>query len=504
VDVISPLRAGWHRLTAWSLVAALCMAALPPGISSSASQPESASTVIESTFDGGRFRTVHTYRPTGAITNVALFFSGDGGWGPGLADMARRLAAEGFLVAGVDTTIYMASIQPSDAHGKCTYAAGDVEALSQHLQWKFSLPNYLRPVLFGYSAGSSLEYATLAQSPRGTFAGGAALSFCAEMDVDRAHFCPGEGLQYHPMPSHREIELKPNAKLVFPWTVVHGDRDTECSAAETLRFVAAIPSARLITVPNADHDLTPVGAWWPQLRHDYRRMVVSDTAIIPAATPAAVAPDSLSDLPLAEVAATAPESDLFAVMISGDGGWAGLDQGVSVALAAHGVPVIGLNSLKYFWHARNAESTARDVSRIVEQYSMRWHKKRVLLVGYSFGADVMPFVFNRLPETTRARVASVSLLGLGPGATYEVTVGEWLPDADKEGDPVVPEIAKMPSVPMLCVQGNGENDSSCPELQQLGVTVQIIGDGHHFSGLEDEIADAMMKVAGVGPAPKPH
>jgi type IV secretory pathway VirJ component len=484
-----------NRPAVWFLQAVLCMAALLTG-SSCAKQPQAAPIVIESTLDGGRFRTVHTYRPSGAITNVALFFSGDGGWGPEVADMAQRLAAEGFLVAGVDTTIYMASIQPKDEHSKCTYAAGDVEALSQHLQWKFALPNYLRPVLFGYSAGSSLVYTALAQSPRGTFAGGAALSFCAEMDTDRARFCPGEGLQFSAMPSHREIELKPNAKFAFPWTVVHGDRDTVCSAAQTHKFVSAIPSARLILLTNADHDLTPVAAWWPQLRRDYRAMLVSDTAV----GPVAVAPDELSDLPLAEVLATAPESDLFAVMISGDGGWAGLDQGVSGALAAHGIPVVGLNSLKYFWHARNADSTAHDVNRIVEQYAMRWHKKRVLLIGYSFGADVMPFVFNRLPEATRARVASVSFLGLGPGATYEVTVGEWLPGADKKGDPVVPEIAKMQSLPRLCVQGNGEKDSSCPQLEKLGVTVRLIGDGHHFSGLEDEIADAIVKVAGVSAA----
>jgi type IV secretory pathway VirJ component len=458
--------------------------------------------VVESTLDGGRFGVVHIFRPAGAPANVALLFSGDGGWSGGVAQIARRLAAEGFLVGGVDTTIYIASIAPARAKPgaaakppACTFMAGDVEALSQHLQWAQKLPAYLRPVLFGYSAGASVIYSTLAQAPRGTFAGGVSLSFCAEMDTAGATLCPGAGLRSVPIAKSTEVTLQPDPKLAFPWTIVHGDRDTICSARQTRGFVTAIPTARLIALPKATHDLTPTDDWWPRARQDYRAMLVADTAAPAVATNRVekVDPDSLSDLPLTEVPAAAKESDTFAVMISGDGGWAGLDQSVSGELAARGVPVVGLNSLKYFWHARTAESTATDVNRIVTQYAARWRKQRVLLVGYSFGADVMPFVFNRLPPATRARVASVSLLGLGAAATWEVTVGEWLPGADDDGDPVVPEIARMPAMPILCVMGEGEHGSSCPKLSASGVTVRQIGDGHHFSGLAPQIVDAILK-----------
>lgn len=483
------------------LAATVCSLMLAWALPAPAAKP--AAKIVESTLDGGRFGVVHIFRPAGAPTNVALLFSGDGGWGDGVDVYARRLAGEGFLVGGVDTTIYIASIAPKrDKPGasakppSCTFMAGDVEALSQHLQWAQKLPNYLRPVLFGYSAGASVIYSTLAQAPRGTFAGGVSLSFCAEMDTAGAKLCPGAGLRSAPIAKSTEVTLHPDAKLAFPWTIVHGDRDTVCSARQTRNFVAAIPTAKLITLPKATHDLTPTDDWWPRARQDYRAMLVADTATPATPTTAAVSADTLSDLPLAEVSATAKESGVFAVMISGDDGWAGLDQSVSAELAARGVPVVGLNSLKYFWHARTAESTAADVSRIVSQYAARWHKQRVLLVGYSFGADVMPFVFNRLPAATRARVASVSLLGLGPAATFEVTVGEWLPGADDKGDPVVPEIARMPATPLLCVMGDGEHGSSCPELAKSGVTVRQIGDGHHFSGLAPQIVDAILQVGG--------
>jgi type IV secretory pathway VirJ component len=206
---------------------------------------------------------------------------------------------------------------------------------------------------------------------------------------------------------------------------------------------------------------------------------------------------SIEDLPITEVPAANLGKDVFAVMISGDGGWAQLDQELSAELARRGIPVAGLNSLRYFWHERTAQQTAADVGRMIEHYSAQWHRPRVLLIGYSFGADVMPAAFNRLAPSPRARVASISLLGLARRATYEVSAGEWIPALASKGELVLPDIQKIGAMPLLCVEGAGETHSICPELQQLGIQVRQIGKRHHFSYRETEIADAVLSVASI-------
>ena len=125
----------------------------------------------------------------------------------------------------------------------------------------------------------------------------------------------------------------------------------------------------------------------------------------------------------------------------------------------------------------------------------------MLLIGYSFGADVMPAVFNLLPPESSARVASISLLGLGPGATYHISAGNWLPFARSNGSAVLPEVERLGSTPTLCIEGAGEKKTICPELARLGVKVRQIGEGHHFSYLNKEIADAILgsSVADVEP-----
>jgi type IV secretory pathway VirJ component len=156
---------------------------------------------------------------------------------------------------------------------------------------------------------------------------------------------------------------------------------------------------------------------------------------------------------------------------------------------------VGLNSLKYFWTERTPEETARDVARLMRHYLAAWNKQRVLLVGYSFGADVLPFVVNRLPADLRARVASVSVLGIDSNASFEVSVADWV-GSGAGGPPTLPELAALGHMPVLCIYGEGEEDSICPALPASGaVTRAQVGKGHHFSGEYGTLADRILAFA---------
>jgi type IV secretory pathway VirJ component len=183
-------------------------------------------------------------------------------------------------------------------------------------------------------------------------------------------------------------------------------------------------------------------------------------------------------------------ANAFALLLTGDGGWAGLDQEVSAQLAARGLPVVGLNTLKYFWKARTPEQAAADVARVLRHYLEVWKKDGVVLVGYSFGADVLPFIVNRLPEELRARLASLNLIGLSGDAEFEIHVTDWIPGGSDGGLPVAPELARLGTVPVRCFYGEGEADSLCPSLPKSSA-VQI-GTGHHLSGRYEEIAQRIL------------
>jgi type IV secretory pathway VirJ component len=432
----------------------------------------------------GRFGIVHVYIPVGQPQSVAIFVSGDGGWELGVINMARALRAMGAVVIGVNIREYFASLrraaQRADAH--CQMIAADFESLSHQVQKQIGLSEYHVPVLIGYSSGATVVYAALVQSPAGTFAGALSLGFCADQDFAGAALCPGTGLHYRENSQH-ELVFEPATTLRQPWIALQGQQDQVCDPHAADEFAARVAGGALVKLPLVGHGFAVERNWMPQFREAYAHLA----APAPAAT---VTAREISDLPLQEVHA-AGASQEFAFLLTGDGGWAGLDQELAAQLAASGVPTVALNSLKYFWTQRTPAQTALDVARVLRHYLAAWHAQRVLLIGYSFGADALPFVVNRLPSDLRARVASVSLLGIDAHASFEVHIAEWL-GGDEGEPPTRPELAALGGVPVLCIYGEGETDSICPGLPRGTATSEQIGAGHHFGGQYSRLADRIL------------
>jgi len=192
-----------------------------------------------------------------------------------------------------------------------------------------------------------------------------------------------------------------------------------------------------------------------------------------------IAPD-VSDLELSEVpAVTTGSHDTMVVFLTGDGGWADLDQAIAHRLAASGVSTVGWSSLGYYWTPRTPETAAADLTRIIRHYRFVWGVSHVSLVGYSFGADVLPFLVNRLPSDVAARVSAITLLGLSDTATFEFHVANWVGVAGP-GYPTEPELHRM-SVPVTCVYGAGDDETICPKVRVPGVQIVRVGRLHHFS-----------------------
>jgi type IV secretory pathway VirJ component len=431
----------------------------------------------------GRFRDVAIYRPAGEVRQVVLFLSGDSGWTPEVSDIARQLVARGALVAGIDTPKLFAALEADRA--ACVYPDGDLENLSHFIQGYSRLPTYLTPLLVGYSSGATLAYAMLAQAPAGTFAGALSLGFCADLDLVKP-LCRGEGVQFTARKDGKGVNLLPSSSLPADWVTFHGARDKACPTRAARAFAARIPRARFVELPHLAHAYPATGEWHVHFLAAYDALAAKAAGSLP------VPPASLADLPVVEVRASQPGA-LFAVLLSGDGGWAGLDKNVAAALAARGVDVVGLDSLRYFWSERTPQGLADDLDRIVRYYGAHWNKTGVILAGYSQGADVLPFALNRMPAASRRFVTKAVLMGLGEHASFEFHVGNWLGSDDDDALPVRPEAARLDARKTLCIYGADEKDSLCPALAPAHAEAIVLPGGHHFDGAYDELAASILR-----------
>lgn len=421
------------------------------------------------TISHGRFEQLKIYRPHGEARQTVLFFSGERGWEEELEPIAQSLARQGALVAGIDSPALFRNLEQDDG---CVSPDGDLENLSHFLQAYYRLPTYRPALLIGAASGSAFVHAMLAQAPAGTFSGGISLGFCPVMPL-RKPLCPGDSA------SRPTAKLHATAKLSAPWTVLQGLRDQSCRAAAK-QFLAKVGGAEVISVPGDNYGEGDFHTWESQFAAAYQKLAAQ------APAPVKVSASELRDLPVVEVPASGT-GDTLALLISGDGGWAGIDKELAAEISEQGVPVIGLDSLRYFWKARTPESTSADVDRILRHYLTAWNKRSVLLIGFSQGADVMPFIVNRLPPATRNSVRMVALLSLSQTAVFEFHLQNWLGRGDDEV-PVAQEVSKMADIRTLCVYGEDEEDSMCVQPEAEALQVIKLKGGHHFDGDYDSLA----------------
>ncbi|MBM5459805.1 virulence factor family protein [Pseudomonas sp. P66] len=183
-------------------------------------------------------------------------------------------------------------------------------------------------------------------------------------------------------------------------------------------------------------------------------------------------------IPVVEVPA-GQTTDTVTLFLSGDGGWRDLDRDVAGEMAKLGYPVVGIDTLRYYWQHKTPEQSAIDLSELMQHYRQKWGTKRFVLTGYSFGADVLPAIYNRLPAEDQKRIDAVILLAFARSGSFEIEVEGWLGNAGKEA-PTGPEMAKLPAAKVVCIYGEEEADESgCTEHTAVGERLKLPG-GHHF------------------------
>lgn len=200
-------------------------------------------------------------------------------------------------------------------------------------------------------------------------------------------------------------------------------------------------------------------------------------------------PTSVSDLPVSFIASKGVSRPVTAVLMTGDGGWADLVSKLADRLAESGMAVVGFNSRAWLSSPRTPEETARAIVRAIDASRGVWPSDRIVLVGYSRGADFAPFVASRLPERLRDQLEGVAMFGLAPMASFEFHWSDLVKDTRRSTDvAILPELEKLRAVRMVCVYGSEEPSSGCRDAPTGLLTKDERSGGHHF----DSNVDALM------------
>ncbi|HKT77788.1 MAG TPA: AcvB/VirJ family lysyl-phosphatidylglycerol hydrolase [Sphingobium sp.] len=403
---------------------------------------------------------VAVFRPAAAPRALVVLLSGAAGWTEGDHGFARRLTAQGALVTGISTPDFLRALS---AQKRCINPNYAIIDLARDIQHRLNLPMYMKPVLLGRGLGGTLAYATLAAGPDGAYRAAITTGIHGFLP-GRGRWCRSAGSLTRPYARAGWL-ITPATHLPSPWIVVPGRNGGGLPRA----FLARPGGFRLVRPDlRAGQDAQLAAQILPYLT-PLQASALRGGAALPADLPLTIVTDP-----------AAPRTDRMAVIYSGDGGWVGLDKGVAAQLARAGIPVVGMDSLSYFWSERTPAGAAADMAAIIRGYSEYWHRPKVLLVGYSFGADVLPHIVGHLARPARTQVQGMALLGLSATADFQFHLGSWLNIGSSDAYPTVPAIARLRGLPMLCIRGSQETDSACPQIPRGMAAVVTVPGGHHF------------------------
>jgi type IV secretory pathway VirJ component len=436
---------------------------------------ESGAAILSDSLNIAPFGNVYIYNQKASQPNVVIMISGDNGWKSGVIGFAQKFSEKNALVIGVDIRRYFKELK--QRAGDCYNITADFVNLATVVEKKYNFSEYKTPVIMGYSSGATLVYGILAQARPGTFKGGISLGFCPDIELPKM-FCQINGLSVKVDSNGKRFTLQPDSRLGNSWIVLQGKLDNVCNYPEVADFVKKTADAELIPLPGVGHGFSKWSDFMPQWIDAYNRL----TAKNENSKSPDFRIDDIKNVPLVITDSKIQNIDApLALFISGDGGWYSFEQLIADKLAENGITTLGLDSKKYFWNRKTPEETADDIIRVFSYYGKSLKKDRFLLIGYSLGAEIVPFIVNRFPEEMKAKICMSVLLSPDTNTDFEIHISNMLGMGNNKNTYlVIDEIKKMKSLPAMCIFGEGEKSKVPDLLKGTQVKINLIPGDHHY------------------------
>ena len=382
---------------------------------------------------------------------------------------AAQLSWQGNLTAVLNIDNYLEKIGVRNA--SCFDAATPLSVYAQDIQQHHQFKHFNQPFITAFGSAGSYVFAMLGQLPKGIYRGAYSIDWQSEINLTIAPCKTSNQAQWIPL--QKKLVLDIAHRPPTPWKLFN----TNSLIQQWMPHFSALNN-------------------WQADRESFVRNLDQKESNNQ---------NSVANLPLIElpVTQTADNSDLLAIIISGDGGWANIDKDIANQFSQQGIAVVGWNSLDYFWEEKSPDIAGKDLQATIDHYLPLWNKKRVLLIGFSMGADVMPFMANRLNADTKEKVVGISLLNPSTSVDFVFHVSGWLGNSGPAAHLLYPEMKDWNQWPTLCLYSE-QKDSLCEKIRENITTkpkeqhlVYLLGD-HHFDGdyqkLTQLILDNMRKL----------
>ena len=197
------------------------------------------------------------------------------------------------------------------------------------------------------------------------------------------------------------------------------------------------------------------------------------------------------DFPVREL--DAQNNSPFIFYLSGDAGFNTFSKSFSDAIFERNFDITALDSKAYFWKPKTPAETTKKISQYLTQKLKGRKNQQIVILGYSFGADISPFIVNRLPKNLQQKIISVVLLDPSKTADFEVSLQGMIFDKARGDYEVLPEINKMKVPKTLIIRSDIGLKFPVNEVTIPDFTSEHLPGNHRFNYNYAELSDLIIQ-----------
>jgi type IV secretory pathway VirJ component len=202
---------------------------------------------------------------------------------------------------------------------------------------------------------------------------------------------------------------------------------------------------------------------------------------------------ALNYLPIVLFPSALKDNLTLAFFISGDGGWNNFDNTICKILASKGISSIGLDAQKYFWNEKKPKTAAVEIESCIINYMEQWNKNSCVIIGYSFGACVAPFIANNFSRNLKNSISCIYCISPDKNCDFEIHISDMLSFNTNEKYDVVNELKQIANLKPVCLFGNQEDLKTRKHFEFNGIKIETLPGNHHYNEDFEAVASLIYK-----------
>ena len=166
------------------------------------------------------------------------------------------------------------------------------------------------------------------------------------------------------------------------------------------------------------------------------------------------------------------------VFFTGDSGRSFFDERLTDSLCAHKIPLMCVNSFKFFRKQKTPQQTLDSILPYIELNLKKYNIRKFIFAGSSFGSEVVPFVYNSMSDEWKDKVDFIVLLSPSYYSDFKIHFSDMVGLNRHWSYNVLDEIMKIDDKKVIVFWGANEKKYLKVEFTKHNITVHHLKGGH--------------------------